>query len=236
MRHTSHSGIFPWLTVFSGILGFALQFWLLSSRDAKGLLPHNHIAGILSFLLLAFTLAAIFLLLRKSRFSPHYERCFPRSVFAAAGSAAGALAMGYSVFTQPSMGLFRILMPVLGIISVCALLVLAYCQLKGLRPHYLFSCAVTFYFVIRNLLYCRHWGTEPQMVLYFFPLMASIFLLLTCYFRAELDAKAGNFRRYAFFNQAALFCCCLCVPGENGIFYLLCALWMAASGPQPQHN
>lgn len=236
MRNTSNPKYFPWITVFTGIVGAALQFWLLSSVDATGLLPKNHIAGTLSFLLLALILGAIFLLIRKAEFSPRYEKLFPRSPIAAAGSAAGAVAIGISAFTQTGTGLFRVLLPVLGALSACALLALAYFRLKGMRPHCLFSCVAAFYLLFRNLILCRQWGTEPQMQLFFFQLLASMFLLLACYYRAELDANTRYPRQYAFFNQAALFCCCLCIPGENRIFYLLAAIWMAAEGIRFHHN
>ena len=236
MRNTSNPRFFPWLTVFSGIVGSALQFWLLSSTDAAGLLPQNHIAGVLSFLLLALTLAAVFLLIRKAEFSPRYEKLFPRSPVAALGSVAGASAMAFSTFTMSGVGLFRFLFPVLGVLSACALLALAFFRLKGMRPHFLFSCVVAFYLLFRNLICCRQWGIEPQMLLFFFQLLASLFLLLTCYYRTELDANTRYIRQYAFFNQAALFCCCLCIPGENGIFYLLAAIWMAADGIRFHHN
>ena len=230
MRNTSNPKYFPWITVFSGIIGAAMQFWLLSSKDAAGLLPRNHIAAVLSFLLLALTLGTIFLLLRKAEFSIRYEKLFPRSPAAAVGSVAGALAIGVSTFTQTGFSIFRVLLPVLGVLSTCSLLVLAYFRLKGMRPHCLFSCIVAFYLLFRNLICCRQWGTEPQMLLFFFQLLASLLLLLTCYYRAELDANTRYPRQYAFFNQAALFCCCLCIPGENGVFYLLAAIWMAAEG------
>ena len=228
MRNTSNPKYFPWITVFSGMVGAALQFWLLSSAEPTGLLPKNHIAAPLSFLLLALTLTAVFLLTRKAEFSPRYEKLFPRTPIAAAGSAAGAIAMGISAFTQTAAGLFRVFLPLLGILSACALLALAYFRLKGMRPHCLFSCVVAFYLLFRNLNLCRQWGTEPQMQLFFFQLLAALLLLLTCYYRAELDANTRYPRQYAFFNQAALFCCCLCIPGEHGIFYLLAAIWMAA--------
>ena len=230
MRNTSNPGVFPWLTVFTGTVGLALQFWLLSSKDSKGLLPQNHIAGILSFLLFALTLAAIFLLIRKTEYATHYEKLFPRSALSAAGTVAGALAIGFSTFKQTGIGLFRLLPPVLGVLSTCALLVLAYCRLKGLRPHNLFFCTVSFYLIFHTLTCCRQWGAESQFQLFFFQLLASLFLLLTCYYRAELAAYAKYPRQYTFFSQSALFCCCLCIPGENGIFYLLAAIWMAADG------
>ena len=56
MNTQSRSGIFPWFTIVEGIAGFFLQCWLFSSINAKELLPTNHIAGYLSFGLLALTM------------------------------------------------------------------------------------------------------------------------------------------------------------------------------------
>ena len=236
MRNTSTPVFLPWFTILTGIVGFSLRFWLLSSADSRGLLPQNHIAGILSFLLLAVTLAGIFLLSGKTVYSSSYQALFPKSVPAAAGIAAGAIALGYSAFTQSSIGFLRTLIPVFGLISALCLLILAYCRQKGLRPNSIFSCIAAFYLIFRTLNTCRQWGTEPQLHLFFFQLLASLMLTVACYYRAELDAKAHYPRHYTFFSQAALFCCCLCVPGENGFFYLLCAIWMAADLPRPQQD
>ncbi len=228
MHHTSKPGFFPWITIFAAIAGFSLQSWLLSSTDTKGLLPTSHPAGILVSLLLALTLGGCFLLLRKQTFSDQYAVQFPKSPVASLGCLAGAAALGYSGFTQPTIGAFRYFLPVFCVAAIVCLLVIAFFRLRGLHPNYLLSAAVTFYLLLRLVMCCRTWGTEPQLPLYFFPLMASVFLLLATFFRTELHANEGNCRRFAFFNQAALFCCCLCIPSEGGLFYLLCALWMAA--------
>jgi len=61
MRVKSPRGIFPWFTVIEGIAGFVLQCWLFADVNANGLLPPNHIAGILSFALLALVLVLCWL-------------------------------------------------------------------------------------------------------------------------------------------------------------------------------
>jgi hypothetical protein len=228
MHHTAKPGPFPWLSIFAGIIGFSLQSWLFSSADTNGLLPASHIAQILSFLLFAITLASCFLLLKKSQQHTHYEAQFPRSVIAGIGSFVGALALGYSALSQGSFGALRLILPVFGIVSACALLFRGYCRIVGLRPHFLISCVVIAYLVLWSVLCCRNWCSQPQLQHYVFQAFATVFLLLASYYRAELELGTDNCRRYTFFCQVALFCCCLCIPGENSLFYLLAAIWMAA--------
>lgn len=223
---TLKPGLFPWFTLFAGIIGFALQCWLLSLTDQQNLLPKNHIAGTLSLILLALTLGLCFILLRKTKLPEQYSRQFPRSIFSAICTVLGAAGLGYSGFTHSSIGILNILLPAISVIAALALLVIAYCRIKGAHPNYLLRCAVTVCLMLRTVVCCRGWGTEPQLPLYFFPLLASVFLLLATYYHTELDADTGNYRRYCFFNQAALFCCCLCLPGEESLFYLAAALWM----------
>ena len=228
MNGNTKQGLFPWFSLLTGSFGFALRCWLLSSVDDKGLLPANHVAGIVCFLLLAATLAFTFWQVRKAAPSKAYRKLFPASPIAAAGIAVGAVGMGISGFTTGSSGLLAIVLPVLGVACALALLYAAYCRLVGLRPSYLLYCIAVVFLVLRTLVCCRAWGAEPQLQLYFFGLLGSLFLLIACYYRAEISAMLGDYRRYAFFAQSALFCCLLSVPGSNWLFYLSAAIWMAA--------
>lgn len=227
MYHSSRQGLFPWFPILTGMVGFALRCWLFSSMDSAGLLPNNHIAGSLTFLLLALCLAVCFLGVKNA--TPHdtYRQMFPRSGIAAAGTVMGAVGMAISAFTLKSAGVFRFLLPVLGVLCAGALLFAAYCRFRELQPNFLTHCAVAIYLIFRSLANCRTWGAEPQLQLYFFHLLASLFLLLACYYRAELDLHSGDCRRYVFFAQAALFCCCLCLMGEGWLFYLSAGIWIA---------
>ena len=228
MHAQSKQGLFPWFSLLTGAFGFALRCWLLSSADDKGLLPANHFAGIVCFLLLAVTLAFTFWQVRKAAPSKAYHKLFPASPIAAAGIAVGALGMGISGFTTGGSGLFGVLVPVLGVLCALALLYAAYCRLIGLHPSYLLYCVAVVYLILRTLLCCRTWGSESQLQLYFFSLLGILFLLIACFYRAELTAMMGDYHRYVFFAQAALFCCMLCLPGENWLFYLSAGFWMAA--------
>lgn len=227
MHSSSKQGIFPWFPLFSGVIGLALRSWLFSLATPQGLLPHNHISAILTFLLLAITLGVCLLGVRKGAPTGAYAQLFPRSPVAAAGIVIGAIGMGYSGFTLNTTGILGIFLPVLGVLSAAALLLAAYCRYKGLRPNCLAHCIVVVFLLLRILGCCQTWGSEPQLLLYFFHLLACLFLLIASYYRTEMDVQTKDCRRYVFFGQAALFCCCLCLLGEDWVFYLSAAIWMA---------
>lgn len=227
MKKTFQPGLFSWFAIFTGAVGFSLRCWLFSAVEPNGLLPENHIAGILTFLLLAMTLFACYMGVKKAVPSKNFARLFPGSRFAATGTVLGAIGIGVSAFTLKTTGFLIFLVPILGMLAAAALLVSASCRLRCARPDGFLHGIVTLFLIVRTIACCRSWGAEPQLQLYFFEMLASLFLLIASYHRTELDMGMGDYRRYAFFSQAALFCCCLCIPGNGGLFYLSAGLWMA---------
>lgn len=227
MNRFSKIRLFPWAPLLAGIVGFALQIWLFSLEDAKGLLPQGHISEILSFILLALVVAVCWFGVQNSAPTKDYCELFPTSKVAAVGGLIGAAGMGFSAFMLPATGFLRYLIPVFGLLGAGALVAISYCRFEGRQPNSMLHGAITVYLILRTMGACRIWGAEPQLQVYFFQLMASLFLLLACYYRAALDLQAGNSRMYVFFSQAALFCCCLCVPGGDWLFYLSAGIWMA---------
>ena len=220
-------GFFPGFPLFTGMLGFGLRCWLLSTADDQGLLQAGHWAGALVFILFALTLAACILKVQPIALADSYQQLFPTSELAAIGTAIGAIGIAYTAFTVDSFRFLQILLPLAGLLSAAALLISAYCRMKGLRPNFLLHGIVAVYLILRTLSGCQTWGAEPQLHLYFFQLFSCLFLLIACYFRAELDLASLDCRKYVFFSQAALFCCCLCLPEEDWIFYLSAGIWLA---------
>jgi hypothetical protein len=211
---------------------------LLDSADPDGMLPQNHPAEALSFILLAVTLGLCFFLIRRIRVDTEYARLFPASRAAAMGSILGAVGMGCAAFFAENTGLLFLPVIIFGAISTICLGVAAYLRLHEIRPNCLLHCLPAAYIMFRTITFCRIWGTEPQLQLYFFELLAAAFLLLACYYRAELDVKDTSCKKYLFFSQTALFCCCLCLPGEDRLFYLSALIWLIADrcvlSPSPQ--
>lgn len=227
MNNSLRRGIFPWLALLAGIIGLALQSWLCSSADSRGLLPAFHISSVLSLLLLAATLGCCLFALSKTAPAASCGTLFPRSRLAAAGIAMGAIGMLISAFFAPAAGILKLLTPICGALAGGALLVTAYCRFQGLRPHCLLHSAVAVFLIVRTMACCQNWGSEPQLQSYLFPLLASLFLLIASYYRAELDVLPKNILRYGFFSQAALMCCLSSAAHPQGLFYLSAAIWLA---------
>lgn len=221
----------PFFTLGMGGIGFALHSWLFAGGlDEKGLLETGHPAGILLFVLSAVVLASLFLTVRPVRPVSRYCRLFPASVINAIGCALGAVALLYTSIADFRTGtdiFSRLLLP-LGIIAAAALVYTAVCRYRGRTPRFYLSCIPTVYMMIRLISLCRIWGSEPQILLFFFPLMATVFLLLASYQHNALILQAGSRSIFLFYNQAALFFCCLSLNTQWRIFFLGMAVWMAA--------
>lgn len=217
------------LSLFSillGIIGMALQSWLLSAMDSKGLLPYHHIGGTLTFILLALVVAGCFFFFRNVKTDKDIAQMFPRTPLAA-GSILAAVGIGFSAFSSGAADTLSFLVQILGVLSALALGYVGFCRLKGKRPHFLLYALIALFLILRTLTYCRGWSAETQVSLFFFPLLANLFLLLTVYYRSALEASLKNCRQFMLFRQLTLFCCLLSMPGGDWLFYLSGAVWVA---------
>lgn len=218
----------PFFTLAAGLLGFILQLILNGSGvDEKGLLVTGHFAGIVLYILTALVLVVLFLGIRGLQNISRYSRLFPASPFAFAGCILAAAGIVVNAVTgimdqQDTVTLF---VTVFAAVAAVSLVVIGICRLKGNQPHYLLHSGVTVYLMFQLVSLYRHWSPEPQLLLYFFPLLAAVFLMLTAYQAACLDAVKGSRRWYVFSNQAALFFCCLSLCSEYWLFYLAMGLW-----------
>lgn len=228
MKISSKTGIFPWFTLIEGFVGFSLMSWLLSGRSAEGLLPKNHLGGILCFVFFAVTLVICWLGVQNVAQSAPYDVLFSASVPAAAGIGLGAVGFLISAFSVPGEGPLRAITPAVGVLAAVALGYTACCRFKGLRPNFLSHYGIVIYLILRTMCGCGVWSAQTQLFTYFFPLLSCLLLMMAGYYRAVLDAPTGNPKRYIFFSQAALFCCCVSCAGRDWLFYLSCALWMAS--------
>ena len=225
-------GIFPWFTVIEGLVGFFLQCWLFSSLDANGLLAPNHPAGILSFALLAMTLVICWFGSRGEKdLCP--DRLFFSSTPAAIGIGLSAVGIAFSAITAGGKDILQLLSFGSGILAAAALGYIALCRAKKFHADAILHCVVTAYLILRTMANCSAWSSEPQFQLYFFPLIACVFLMIASYYRAALALGVEHSKKYVFFSQAALFTCLLCCRGEDWFFYLSGALWLTFDCPAP---
>ena len=222
----------PWLTVICGGLLALCRHWLQSAGiDENGLYATRHIADTLSYLLLALGMLTIWLFVRNLQGDGQTKDLFPASSLGALGCVAGAIGIFLSVIVekpaQPDAVWFLHLLT--GCFAAVALLFAAHIRLKGRSAHYFLHSAVTVFFLIRLVFCYRTWSSEPQIQVYFFPLLASVFLLVWVYQRTCLDAGFGSRKYYAFFHHGVLLLCLAGAIGNNGLSYLCMAIWAATN-------
>lgn len=232
MRKFLKPSILPLFTLICGILGLLLRAWLFfGATDQKGLLVSAHPANALTFILTAVVLAGIFLYIRPLDAVDRYQQLFPGTIFPAIGyvvAAAGIVLVSLQdLFLRQDT--ITILSLVLGILAASSLLILAWHRFRQTRPVCYFHVIVTVYLMFHLISQYRLWSAEPQLQFYFFPLLASVFLMLTGYHNAVLDSRKSSRRWFVLCNQGALYCCCLSLWGDRWLFYLTMGVWMLSS-------
>lgn len=227
MKNPFRFSILPYFTMGAGGLGLCLRLWLFSATDEKGLLPASHPAEVLLYVLTALVLGILFLACRQVS-APPFRRGFRRTA-EIVGNTAGGLGLLLTALTslpgeRSVLALLAAIICAAG--SLLMLLAAFYSYRKTPMPYWL-PAAVTVALMVCTVTQCRAWGAIPQVQHYFFPLLASIFLILTAYHRTTLAAKHGSRKRLAFFSQGALFFCCLSLNSSSWWLYLGMACWAA---------
>jgi len=226
MKLSIKPAVLPWFPLLAGGIGMALRFWLFSLKDAKGLLPAGHAANVICYILLALVLAGVYLASGKLPALKKYRQMFPGSILRAVGCWLGAVGCLCNLGGDAT-GAFRFICLFLGILSAFMFCVLGYCRLRQIRPTALLYAIITVYLMFYGVTQVRAWSNESQLTVYLFPLLAIIFLMLTAFTHACLAIREGTRRNFVFYNQCALFCCCLAVPGEKAVFFLCMGAWLA---------
>ena len=218
----------PYVTVLLGSLAMLCRVWLLlGGIDEKGLYIAGHIADRLSYILLALAAGGSLLYTWPLQGGGKLPRLFPASRLGALGCLIGGIGILGAGLTETTRqaDLIWTLSLVAGCFACICLTATAIGRWKGRRTGYVLHCCVTAYFLNNLLSRYRTWSSEPQLQEFFFPLLASVFLLLQTYHRTCLDAGFGSRKWYAFFNQMALFCCIAAAVSPDWPFYLAMALW-----------
>lgn len=214
----------PQIALGAGAVGFGLQLWLLlTGTDQSGLMIKTHPAIPLLFILIAAAMAVFAFGIKSLAEPPAYDKLLPANLPACIGCCIAAAGAIISAFLWD--------LNFLGIVSALAaagcLVFTGTSRLRNQRPNYLFHAAITAYLVLHLIRQYRNWNTEPQLLSYFFPLLASVFLMLATYYRTAMDAGKTNYRAFAFFHWGALFFCCIGIAGRDWLFYLSMAVWTA---------
>jgi len=218
----------PPLIGTASILGFGISVCsFLVDTDDRGLLPNIHPALILLLILAAVVIGLLFLTTRRLKDIHSYKKLFPPSVPAMVGCILAAIgtAVHSVIALQDPLSILEVISGIMGCVSAVLLVFAGLFRIKALRPHYLFYGMITISLVLHLISGYQHWNTVPQFQEFLFPLVASVFLMLTAYHRAALDGDCGSRRDFVFFSLGAGFFCSLAIPGEHWPFYLGMAVW-----------
>lgn len=223
----------PVLTLAAGVLGLILRvIFLLTQEDNWGLLKTGNILNILVYVITFCTLVLILLCALPLRADTRPARkLFPGSVLPFIGCiAAGVCAIVYSLsLLRSQKDLLTVITTVFSFVAAGCFVLLGNARRKGGRPHYAVHAGIIVFFMLNLVCQYRIWSPEPQLVLYFHPLLGSVFLTLSAYQGMCLDAGKGKRWLYVTFDQAALLCCCMAVAGQMGLFYLGMGIYCATN-------
>ncbi len=218
------------LSLGGGAAGLALRFWLLRGRDADGLLPRWHPAGIALTALSALVLVLLFLLTRepKSACGKYYYVNFPASPLGG-GCALLAAAVLFaqvlgSLIGKP--GALGTVCDFLGLGTVFSLAFTGCCRIQRRRPNFLFHLIICLYFTVSLIARYRVWSANPQISQYACELLASVCLMLTAYHRAAFDLNQGSRSALRLLSLAGGYFSILCLCGTNRLFYAAMAAWL----------
>lgn len=228
MKRSLKNKILPWLAPVLGVLGMAAM-WAVNTfgTDSKGLILPFHISVIAVWLVTAAMAGSILFLLWDMEDTTGYRRLFPDSRLAAVGTLAAAVGIlatvieSLTAMNEP----VRVLSGLLKIVAGIALIYLAWCRWKNVRGSFLAWAAVTAYMLLRVMFEYRSWSTQPELLRYLFPLLASVSMALAMYHRTAFGVKMGSRKLFLFFSQFGAFCCLLSLPGTPTPFYLGMAVW-----------
>lgn len=222
-----------WAILFGG-LGYGVQLWLQQSGlDEKGLYISGHIAAVLSFVLIPIALGILALSAKPFKKAPKEALPAACPFLRFAGFIAAAVLLFHGI-----TGIMAGISGLEGVFALfsfpCAVLMATATglHLAGKKPSYLLYAGITVYLLLFFSNSYRHWSADPQLLNYFFPLIATVFSLLASYQRTCIAAGEGNKNTTLFFWYGALFFCLMALPTGNiligGILF-----WLLADGYLP---
>lgn len=225
MKRPFRKPLLPYFTMGAGGLGLALRLWLFSATDEKGLLPAGHIADSALYILTAITLLVLFLAARSLAFRCRSSRLSMTVSYGLGGL--GLLACALLTFSAGSVRLTGVATAA-AVVGCVDLLCMAFMHGRGKQVPYWLTAILTVVLMLDTVAQCQVWGSLPQLQEYGFPLLASIFLILSAYQSTALAAGKGDPKLLAFFSQGALFLCCLSLNTPHWPMYFGMLFWAAA--------
>lgn len=227
MKHPFHSHILPFFTMGAGGLGLVLRLWLFSKMDENSLLPAGHLADVGLYLLSALTLGILFLATRElkpRRIHKQFLRVSGGSAYLIGGLSLILTALLKLPTTNAKLAWLAVVATFAGGLAMFFMAALKFARKR--LPYWL-PAILTVVLMLNTVTQCQTWGAVPQLQIYFFPLLASIFLILTAYHKTVFAANQTGVKLLAFFSQSALYFCCLSLNADQWPLYMGMMFWAA---------
>ena len=220
----------PLIISLFGLAASLFQLWALGTADQNGLLTRGHFALALTWIITAGALGYLFYATRPLLHAPKYDYNFPPSLAGGIGSFLGAVGIFLTAYQLFNMGDDLLIMAAGygSLLAAGALIFSGYCRMQGKTFPVIPHCLICLWFLLLLICQYRQWSAQPQLQLYAFQLLATVFLMVSTYQRACFHASMGNRQSYTFFRLAATYFCIVALPGsEFWPLYLCTAIWSA---------
>ena len=230
MKKFFHPKYLPWFALAMGAMCAGVRWWLFATgTDSKGMLLASHPGNWLVWLITAVAVGCLTLGTRNLTQAPKYSFNFPSSILSAVGAFIGAAGMAVNGVNELIVGAdgLSTLVGIFALVSTVALGYLGMCRLKGIHPSMVFHTVICIYLMLQLVSLYRMWSSDPQIQDYCFALLATVSLMLGCYYNCAFDVNSGVRRSHALLHLLAVYFCIASLP-HNGsaLFYLSGAVWM----------
>ena len=224
--------LLPLFSAAFGTVGLLFHFWnSTAGTDGDGLIISSHPS---TFAMTTLLLLVAALLVFVALFMDKTPTGFSQSKLAAIGAYVAALGLLFTAFTdinslslQTGPSQFSGLLSVLFCFASVGMMIPVGLGRKYKKPVNVWFYAVILIFFIFHLLYqYRLWTRQPQLTGFLFPLLASICLMLSVYYRACKDLGQPAQWQYMVFSQAAIFLSMMAMSAGDWMFYGPMTFWL----------
>lgn len=222
----------PVVLLLAGVAGFCLRLWAVGSGLTDGLYERRPAAWLL---LAVVTAAAALAALVLSRCLPKrktYALNFPPSKVGAAGAMLGAVAVTVAGLSwlRGSGDLLCTVTGALGVAAGISMVFSAYARLTGQNAPVLGNLVVCLFFSAHMFVSCRSWSNDPNLLVYVFPMAASLCVVPAAYQLTCIAADVGDRRHSLFWSALTIFFCAVSLTDRADRFYHAAVLiWLATN-------
>ena len=201
-------------TVIAGIACAFLRQDLLSKADQRGLLPIQHPANLLLWVLpILAILPLVFYYFKTPKADYRISIPLPIQAFGCLFAGAAYLYHFLTVNTENNI------LSLLTLATAVSFLVIAGYRVVAKKPPLLFFAVISLSMMVLCFFAYRQWGQQTQLQKYLFPALAALFPALYSLEFCYMELPERNSKKAYILNQLALIATLCCITTENFFFY-----------------